>query len=181
MKNNEREFMEFAEEILSLSSVKKALGLQERIIADAEKRTKEMLFWSDKANNNGARINMHLAWVDVLYKAFMLGYGANEARPAAFCPSGGSVFFLRGAWVPRAVAPPGGIAQSQLKSRTLVMHLQIMKNNLSVGQWFSFWSAACSVTPLIPTIAAVRLRRSPNFVQNQAGVCSLGNVCAALH
>lgn len=73
MRNHEREFSEFAEEILSLSSVKKALGLQERLIKDAEKRTAEMLMWSGKANNTGARLNMHLAWVDILYKAFMLG------------------------------------------------------------------------------------------------------------
>lgn len=110
MRNREREFIEFSEEMLTLSNVKKALGLQERLLADARGRADELLFWSDKANDTGARIIMHLAWIDVLYKAFMLGYGASE----------------------------------------------IMAGNLSVGQWFSFWSAACSVTPIIPTIASVR-------------------------
>lgn len=78
MKIKEREFMEFAEELLSLSSVKKALGMQARLLAEAKEKTEDTLKWSNRTNNSGARIVMHLAWVDILYKAFMLGYGANE-------------------------------------------------------------------------------------------------------
>lgn len=110
LKTHEREFTEFAEENLSLGAVRRTLGMQHRALEEANERAKHTLKWAERYDKSTSIITMHLAWLDILYKAFMLGYGASE----------------------------------------------IMAGHLSVGVWFTYWSAATSVTPLIPVMANVR-------------------------
>lgn len=78
LKTHEREFTEYAEEMLALGNVRRTLGLQKRALEEGTERAVHTLHWAEQYDRATSGVTMHLTWLDILYKAFMLGYGARH-------------------------------------------------------------------------------------------------------
>lgn len=78
LRQAERRFMQFTEEMLSLSAVQRLLGKHSPMHATLQDMYTASNLAGSRSDYATANMAMRLVWLDALFKAFMFGYGGNE-------------------------------------------------------------------------------------------------------